>query len=53
MSTATESRAAELRTEIEGNFALSAAANARGDFAAGANFMRQVNELREELEGLS
>lgn len=51
--TTTTDRAAELRAEIEGNFALSAAAYARGDFAAGSNFMRQVNDLREELEGLS
>lgn len=48
MSTATD-RAAELRRDIEGNFALSAAAYARGDFAAGANFMRQVDDLRAEL----
>lgn len=52
MTTATD-RAIELRRELEGAFALSAAAYARGDFAAGSNFMRQVEELREELEGLS
>lgn len=51
--TTTTDRATELRRELEGAFALSAAAYARGDFAAGSNFMRQVDELREELEGLS
>lgn len=51
--TTTTDRAAELRKDIEGAFALSAAAYARNDIAAGSNFMRQVNDLREELEGLS
>lgn len=46
-------RAEQLREDIKGAFALGADANARGDFATGANFMRQVDELREELEGLS
>lgn len=51
--TTTTDRAAELRRDITGNFALASDANRRGDFAAAANFMRQVNEAREELEGLS
>jgi hypothetical protein len=52
VSTATEDRAAELRQEIEGAFALSAASYARGDYAAAANFTRQVNDLRDELNGM-
>lgn len=48
MSTTTD-RAAELRQEIEGAFALSAANYAAGNYAAAANFTKQVNEARDEL----
>jgi hypothetical protein len=49
MTTATTARADRLRKDIEGAFALSAASYARGDYAAAANFTRQVNEMRDEL----
>lgn len=49
MTTATTARADRLRKDIEGAFALSAASYARGDYAAAANFTRQVNDLRDEL----
>ena len=49
MTTATTARADRLRKDIEGEFALSAASYARGDIEAAANFTRQVNDMRDEL----
>jgi hypothetical protein len=49
MTTATTARADRLRKDIEGAFALSAASYAAGNYAAAANFTRQVNEMRDEL----
>jgi hypothetical protein len=49
MTTATTARAEQLRKDISGAFALSAASYAAGNYAAAANFTRQVNDLRDEL----
>lgn len=46
-------RIAELRAEIEGAFALAAYHYATGRPDTAANFTARVDELREELEGLS
>lgn len=51
--TTTTDRATELRAEIEGAFALSAYHYATGRPDVAANFAARVDELREELEGLS
>ena len=52
MSTTTTDRADQLRKDIEGAFALSAASYAAGNYAAAANFTRQVNDLRDALNEL-